>query len=66
MRLYLDASVRYLHAAGAQVIAFVLALLTGMAVQQAYRDATGCADPRHAWRWLVHRPALPAADDDAP
>lgn len=52
MRLYLASTVRALHYAGAQLVAFVLALIAGMTVRQAYRQATGCADPRHAWRWL--------------
>lgn len=77
MQLYLDSTVRYLHYAGSQVVAFVLALMAGMTVQQAYCQTTGTADPRHAYRWLnwlcaqlscyrslAHRPALP--DSDAP
>lgn len=52
MRLYLDATVRYLHYVGAQVIAFVMALIAGVTVGQAYGLATGCAEPRNAYRWL--------------
>ena len=54
MRLYLDSTVRYLHYTGQQVVAFLLALMTGMTVQLAYYQVTGIADPRNAWRWL-HR-----------
>lgn len=54
MRFYLDTAVRYLHYTGWHVVAFVLALIAGMSVQQAYCRATGTADPRHAYRWL-HR-----------
>lgn len=75
MRLYLNTMVRYLHYAGQQVLAFVLALMTSMSVQQAYCQATGTADPRHAYRWLLrlyaqlscyrslwHQPTLPLWD----
>ncbi len=54
MRLYLDSTVRWLHYAGAHVVAFMLALMAGSTVQQAYGQATGTTDPRHAYRWL-HR-----------
>lgn len=77
MRLYLDSMVRYLHYAGWHVVAFVLAMMTGMTVQRAYCQATGTADPRHAYRWLArlcaqlsdlrslsHQP--PLQDADAP
>ena len=76
MRLYLDATVRYLHYAGSQVVAFVLALMAGMTVQRAYDRATGTADPRNAYRWLnrlgaqlstyrslSHQPRLQNVDD---
>lgn len=53
MRLYLDSTVRYLNYAGAQVVAFMLALVAGVSVQQAYFNATGQADARHAYRWLT-------------
>jgi hypothetical protein len=52
MQLYLDTTIRYLHYTGECVVAFVLALLTGATVQQAYEGATGTAEPRHAYRWL--------------
>jgi len=54
MRLYLDSTVRWLRYAGAYVVAFILGLIAGRAVQQAYGQATGTDDPRHAYRWL-HR-----------
>lgn len=79
VRLYLDSMVRYLHYAGTQVVAFVLALMAGMRVQQAYCQATGMAEPRNAWRWLKrlheqlscyrslsHRPPLPDTEGEAP
>ena len=79
VRLYLDSTVRYLHYAGTQVVAFVLALMAGLRVQPAYCQATGTAEPRNAWRWLnrlhgqlscyrslSHRAPLPEADGDAP
>ena len=52
IRLYLDTRVRYLHYAGCCVVAFVLLLMRGMNVQHAYRQVTGCDDPRNAYRWL--------------
>jgi hypothetical protein len=52
MQLYLDATVRTLHHAASSVAAFVLSLLTGFSVERAYRNATGAASARHAWRWL--------------
>ena len=54
MRLYLDATVRWLRYTGAHVVAFMLALMAGRTVQQAYEQTTGRDDPRHAYRWL-HR-----------
>ncbi len=71
-RLYLDAAIRHLHFAGEQLVAFALALFQGLTVEQAYRGATGTAEPRHAYRWLTrlcgqlstyrsmaHQPPLP-------
>jgi hypothetical protein len=52
MQLYLDATVRYLHYAGSCVVAFALALMTSVSVRQAYCQATGAFDDRHAYRWL--------------
>jgi hypothetical protein len=52
MQLYVDSIVRHLHHAGCCVVAFVLSLMAGMTIQRAYRQATGAATPRHAYRWL--------------
>lgn len=52
IQLYLDKTVRYLHYAGACVVAFILLLMGGMSVQLAYLQATGTVDPRNAYRWL--------------
>ncbi len=54
MQLYLDSTLRYLHHVGSVVVAFVLALLTGISIGLAYMQATGAHTPRHAYRWL-HR-----------
>jgi hypothetical protein len=79
VRLYLEATLRRLHYAGAHMAAFVLALLAGATVRHAYGQATGAADPRHAWRWLnrldaklsdyrnlIHRPALDQTEGPPP
>ena len=52
LRLYLNATVRYLHVAGTAVVAFVLSLISGMTIQHAYHHATGTATPKNAYRWL--------------
>lgn len=52
MRLYQAYTVRYLHYAGEQVVAFVAFLLAGMSVRLAYEQVTGKADARPAYRWL--------------
>jgi len=52
MRLYLDATLCRLRYTGTHVVAFMLALMAGRTVQQAYEQATGRDDPRHAYRWL--------------
>lgn len=72
MQLYLDSTIRYLHYAGVCLVAFILKLVTGGTVQQAYEQATGTAEPRNASRWLnklfsqlsdyrrlVHQPNFP-------
>lgn len=79
MRLYLDRALRYFHYSGSQLLAFVLTLLTGQSVQQAYCHATGCPEPRQAWRWLrrlqrhlpayrslQHSPSLPEIPSATP
>lgn len=53
MQLYLDSIIRGLHYAGTVVVAFMMALLSGASVRLAYGQATGAADPRHAWVWLT-------------
>jgi hypothetical protein len=52
IQLDLDQTVRYLHSTGAAVVAFVLSLIAGVPIQQAYQGATGTATPRNAYRWL--------------
>lgn len=74
-QLYLDATVRYLHHAGATVVTFMLSLLAGIRIEQAYIGATGAGTARNAYRWLArltaqlacyrslaHRPPLREAD----
>lgn len=71
MQLYLDVTVRYLHYAGSALVAFMLSLIGGASIHRAYLQATGCATPRNAYRWLkrldaqlscyrslLHRPVL--------
>ena len=53
MQLYLDATVRYLHHAGATVMAFVLSLMAGVSIEQAYLGATGAGTARNGYRWLT-------------
>ena len=52
VQLYLDLTVRYLHYTGRDLLAFILEVLNGMTVQQAYCQATGTTEVRHAYRWL--------------
>jgi hypothetical protein len=52
IQLYLDSIVRYLHYAGACVVAFVLSLINGMTIARAYHQATNADTPRNAYRWL--------------
>ena len=52
IQLYLNTTIRYLHHAGRTVMAFVLSLVAGVTIQNAYEQATGIAEPRHAYRWL--------------
>lgn len=53
-QLYLDQYVPQRHYSLAVLIAFARLLLSGVGVQQAYRQALGepHKDPRQAWRWL--------------
>ena len=52
VRLYISQRVPQLIYSSAEVTAFLLALFNGLSITQAYQDATGCADPRNAYRWL--------------
>jgi hypothetical protein len=52
IRLYLNTTLRYFHYLGSCVVTFVLLLMRGMRVQQAYLQVTGTTDPRNAYRWL--------------
>jgi len=79
MQLYLNTTIRYLHYLGCCVVAFVLTLVAGATVQQAYEAATDTAEPRNAYRWLnklmaqlsahrsvAHQPPAPAVEADGP
>lgn len=76
MQLYLDSRVRYLHYAGCCVVVFVIFLMAGITISQAYQFVTGTADPRNAYRWLsklsarfsvyrshLHKPRLDEAEN---
>ncbi len=52
IRLYLTSEIAGLHYSAIHLAAFVLALLAGTTIQQAYQRATHTADPRNAYRWL--------------
>lgn len=52
VQLYLDCALVYLHATGATVVDFVAALLRGVRIQRAYREATGANEARNGFRWL--------------
>ncbi len=52
VRLYIASSVPQLVYSSVQVTAFLLRLIKGQSIIQAYQDATGCYDPRNAYRWL--------------
>jgi hypothetical protein len=51
-QLYLDSTLRHRHYAGNVVWIFVLLLLGGASITQAYTQATQAQTPRHAYRWL--------------
>lgn len=51
-RFYLTSGLARLHYSATHLTAFVLALLSGVSIQQAYTQATGSTDPRNAYRWL--------------
>lgn len=48
MQLYLETTIRCLHHGGERVTAFILALIAGMRIRQAYRHATGIDTPNRA------------------
>lgn len=52
LRLYLVTEISKLHYTAVHITAFVLALLCGRTIQQAYLAATQSSDPRNAYRWL--------------
>ncbi len=52
LRLYLTTEVTTLHYSTLHLAAFVLALLAGTTIQQAYQHATRTVDPRNGYRWL--------------
>ncbi len=52
IQLYLDSIVRYLHHAGACVVAFMWSFMNGMTIADAYHQATNADTPRNAYRWL--------------
>lgn len=58
MQLYVATTIRYLHFLGSCVVAFVLTLMAGTSVQQAYEETTGTAEPRNAYRWLHKMPTV--------
>jgi len=50
--LYLSERLPRLHHGALALQTFLVALLTGAVVTDAYVGATGAASARHAWRWL--------------
>lgn len=52
IRLYLVTELAFLHYTTAHMAAFLLALLSGRTIQQAYLAATHTPEPRNAYRWL--------------
>ncbi len=52
IRLYISHRIPQLIYSSVEVTAFLLVLINGQSITQAYQDATGCADPRNAYRWL--------------
>ncbi len=52
VRLYLQTQIARLHYTAVQLSVFLLALLAGRSIQQAYQSATQTSEPRNAWRWL--------------
>ena len=52
LRLYLAERIPLLVHSSKQLTAFLLSLLLGNTIKQAYQTATGTQDPRNAFRWL--------------
>ena len=52
IRLYISHRVPQLVYTAVEVTAFLLALINGLSITQAYQDATGTFEPRNAYRWL--------------
>lgn len=52
LRLYLASRVPRLFHGAAALTAFVMALIAGLSIGDAYRKATLAGDPRNAYRWL--------------
>lgn len=52
VRLYLAESLPRLQVSATLMSLFILALLNGYSVQQAFFRVSGCEEPRQAWRWL--------------
>jgi len=51
-RLYLTERIPRLRHGASRVFVFICALIAGATIAQAYQQATGCDQPRHAFRWL--------------
>ena len=52
VRLYLQTQIARLHYSTVQITAFLLALIAGHSIADAYQAATETTEPRNAWRWL--------------
>jgi hypothetical protein len=52
-RLRVADSIAKLHYDCRHVFVFISALISQMSIASAYRRATGCAEPRNAYRWLL-------------
>jgi hypothetical protein len=51
-QLYVASIIRYLHYLGTFMIAFIVAMMKGLSVAQAYHQVTRTESPRHAYRWM--------------
>jgi hypothetical protein len=52
IRLYVSKRVPKISYHAANVTLFVMSLIAGMSIKNAYHKATGASEPRHAYRWL--------------